>query len=67
MPLGNLLEIPELMELVRSHLDNRDLATCLRVSTGWHELFLPLLWHRIVLRMFPGCLSGSHKHVPVTG
>ncbi|KAG0246447.1 hypothetical protein B0O80DRAFT_493171 [Mortierella sp. GBAus27b] len=67
MLLGNLLEIPEITHLICSRLDNRDLATCVRVSKGWHNLFLSYLWRKIVLRtdkngIHQPCSSDIYHH-----
>ncbi|KAI8362077.1 hypothetical protein B0O80DRAFT_493106 [Mortierella sp. GBAus27b] len=47
MPSGNPLEIPEILQIIASHLPHKDLARCLRVSKDWRDLFLPLVWHAI--------------------
>ncbi|KAF9318222.1 hypothetical protein BG003_011616 [Podila horticola] len=40
-------EIPELVALVSGNLTIQDLFTCVQVSSQWHELFVPALWHTI--------------------
>ncbi|KAF9352894.1 hypothetical protein BGX34_011913 [Mortierella sp. NVP85] len=43
----NPLEIQEIMDLVASYVEIKDATTCIRVSKGWYDSFLPHVW-RIV-------------------
>jgi len=44
MPPKNPLEIPEVTNKVISYLDDKDLASCARVSKNWRDVILPRLW-----------------------
>ncbi|KAK3810272.1 MAG: hypothetical protein J3Q66DRAFT_352670 [Benniella sp.] len=44
MAIKNPLDLPEIRELLATFLTSDDLARCVRVSKGWHSLFLPYLW-----------------------
>jgi len=47
MRLNNPLEIPEIANMVVSYLEEEDFAGRIRVSKGWHDIFLPHLWRVI--------------------
>jgi hypothetical protein len=51
MASADPLEIPEIVDIVASYLQKKDVATCIRVSKGWYDLFLPHMW-RIVTTDF---------------
>ncbi|KAG0019944.1 hypothetical protein BGZ82_011745 [Podila clonocystis] len=40
-------EIPELVTLVAHDLTTQDLFACVQVSSQWHHIFVPFLWHTI--------------------
>ncbi|KAF9363056.1 hypothetical protein BGX34_005003 [Mortierella sp. NVP85] len=40
----NPQEIPEVINKVASYLDDKDLASCARVSKNWRDVILPHLW-----------------------
>lgn len=42
-----LAEIPELLEHVSRYLRPQDLFACIQVSSQWHSIFIPSLWHII--------------------
>lgn len=42
-----LAEIPELVSLLSHYLTTQDLFTCVQVSSQWHHLFIPSLWHTV--------------------
>ncbi|KAG0241343.1 hypothetical protein BGX31_001242 [Mortierella sp. GBA43] len=45
----NPLEMPEIAEVISSHLIPEDLAQCILVSKAWYDLFMPALWDTIKL------------------
>ncbi|KAK3805566.1 MAG: hypothetical protein J3Q66DRAFT_375756 [Benniella sp.] len=47
------LDIPEFMDIVASHLNERDFAHCLLVSKSWRDMFPPRVWRRIHRRFSP--------------
>ncbi|KAF9352895.1 hypothetical protein BGX34_011914 [Mortierella sp. NVP85] len=47
MASAHPLEIREIADVVASYLRKKDVATCIRVSKGWYDSFLPHVW-RIV-------------------
>ncbi|KAI8345537.1 hypothetical protein B0O80DRAFT_472944 [Mortierella sp. GBAus27b] len=46
----NPLVKPEIMTVLRSHLDLPDLARCLSVSKLWHATFLSLVWSTVSIK-----------------
>jgi hypothetical protein len=42
-----VLQIPELLETIASHMDGRDLLACVRASAFWNSLLIPILWNTI--------------------
>ncbi|KAF8928113.1 hypothetical protein BGZ52_003708, partial [Haplosporangium bisporale] len=42
-----LAEIPELLEHISRYLWPQDLLYCIQVSSQWHSIFIPSLWHTI--------------------
>ncbi|KAK3810271.1 MAG: hypothetical protein J3Q66DRAFT_352668, partial [Benniella sp.] len=53
MAIRKPLDLPEIREALATFLTSDDLARCVRVSKGWHTLFLPYLWSTIDIR--PKC------------
>jgi len=47
MVLTSPLEIQEIADLVATFLEGKDLASCVRVSKGWQDTFLPHRWRVI--------------------
>ncbi|KAF9435899.1 hypothetical protein BGZ76_005293 [Entomortierella beljakovae] len=41
---SNLFEIPEIVSAIAPFLGTRDLASCVRVSKAWNQLFMASLW-----------------------
>ncbi|KAK3805568.1 MAG: hypothetical protein J3Q66DRAFT_422841 [Benniella sp.] len=41
------LKLPEIMDMVASHLNKSDLALCVCVSKSWRDIFLPHRWRSI--------------------
>ncbi|KAF9346833.1 hypothetical protein BGX34_003587 [Mortierella sp. NVP85] len=41
------LELPEILDVVASHLDKNDLVCCLCVSKSWRDAFLPHRWRTV--------------------
>ncbi|KAF9295202.1 hypothetical protein BGZ74_010937 [Mortierella antarctica] len=39
--------LPELLALIGQYLTPSDLATCVRVSRDWNEMFIPILWNTV--------------------
>ncbi|KAF9294954.1 hypothetical protein BGZ88_003059 [Linnemannia elongata] len=44
----SLFNVPELDDLVGTHLTSRDLTACVLVNKSWNNLFTPRLWHTVV-------------------
>ncbi|KAK3836380.1 MAG: hypothetical protein JOS17DRAFT_842095 [Linnemannia elongata] len=40
----SLFNVPELVDLVGTHLTSHDLTTCVLVNRSWYNLFTPRLW-----------------------
>jgi hypothetical protein len=49
----NPLEIPEIVGLVASHLEGKDLARCVQVSKKWRDLLLPYRWRTVRAGSWP--------------
>jgi len=49
----NPLQIPEIAELVASHLEGTDLARCVQVSKEWRDLLLPYRWRTVRAGLLP--------------
>ena len=49
MPSQHPLELPEILSHVASYVHKRSLPACARVSKGWHQSFIPLIWKDIDL------------------
>ncbi|KAF9394814.1 hypothetical protein BGZ94_006637, partial [Podila epigama] len=47
MDAVQLLYIPELLDRVSSHLELKEIYTCVQVNHTWFDLFLPILWRTI--------------------
>jgi len=47
MSFKNPLEIPEILDMVASHLNKSDLAHCVCVSKSWRDIFLRHIWRSI--------------------
>jgi len=62
MSYRNPLEIPEVTAHVVPYLCDGDLASCVRVSKGWRDIFLPHRW-RDVTRLFLFDRSAGYRHV----
>jgi len=43
----NPLEVPEIADMVASYLEGKDLASCVRVSKTWHNIFLSHRWRAV--------------------
>ncbi|KAG0224713.1 hypothetical protein B0O80DRAFT_440878 [Mortierella sp. GBAus27b] len=52
----NPLAIPEIIEVISNHLWRRDRVRCLRVSRLFYSVFLPRVWHKVVLEPPPSPL-----------
>lgn len=52
-------DIPELTNLVRSHISRHDLTRCVLVNKVWNTLFTPSLWHTVSLRTATRTMSAS--------
>ncbi|KAF9329006.1 hypothetical protein BGZ91_000745, partial [Linnemannia elongata] len=44
----SLFNVPELDDLVGTHLTSRDLTACVLVNKSWNNLFTPRLWRTVV-------------------
>ncbi|KAG9062377.1 hypothetical protein KI688_005292 [Linnemannia hyalina] len=49
------INLPELVESIRHHLDQSDLYACVRVNRAWNEAFIPLLWYAIDTHTLTWC------------
>ncbi|KAF9363055.1 hypothetical protein BGX34_005002 [Mortierella sp. NVP85] len=47
MPPSILLDVPEIMSLIASYLNGKDLSKCVCVSKNWYGIFLPHRWRVI--------------------
>lgn len=43
--MNELIQVPELADLLAFQLDHASLACCVRVSKLWHKTFIPHLWY----------------------
>ncbi|KAF9357339.1 hypothetical protein BGX34_009422 [Mortierella sp. NVP85] len=50
----NPLELPEIAELVATYLEGKDLATCVRISKTWRDMFLRYRWRVIRVGIMDG-------------
>ncbi|KAF9017577.1 hypothetical protein BGZ52_004971, partial [Haplosporangium bisporale] len=41
------IQLPELLNIIGTHLSQHELAQCVRVSRHWHDLFTPHLWRHL--------------------
>jgi len=64
----NSLNIPEITSKVASYLEGKDLASCVSVSKGWHDVFLPHRWRVIRVGLmkengFPVHIGPDRDHI----
>ncbi|KAF9362686.1 hypothetical protein BGX34_005664 [Mortierella sp. NVP85] len=62
MPSKDLLEIPEVMGIVASHLGVQDFTSCVCVSRSWRDAFLPHRWRAIRIKF-----KETHDSVKYSG
>ena len=41
------IQLPELLNVIGTHLSQHELAQCVQVSRRWHDLFTPHLWRHL--------------------
>ncbi|KAF9205587.1 hypothetical protein BGZ59_000390 [Podila verticillata] len=46
-PMEKAIQLPELLNIIGTHLSQHELAQCVRVSRHWHDLFTPHLWRHL--------------------
>ncbi|KAK3810170.1 MAG: hypothetical protein J3Q66DRAFT_64094 [Benniella sp.] len=49
MPSQHPLELPEILSHIASYVHKRSRPSCARVSKGWYQAFIPLIWKDINL------------------
>ncbi|KAF9344414.1 hypothetical protein BGX34_005695, partial [Mortierella sp. NVP85] len=60
----NPLDIPEVTSHVASYLYRTDLASCVRVSKSWRDIFLPHLWRDVTRSFLNDQITGSRHFGP---
>jgi len=50
----NPLDLPEIAEIVATYLEGKDLATCVRVTKTWRDMFLRYRWRVIRVGIMDG-------------
>ncbi|KAF9918538.1 hypothetical protein FBU30_000142 [Linnemannia zychae] len=49
MPLHvQVLDLPEIMDIIGHYLSQNTLSSCIQVSRLWHQHFAPILWHSFI-------------------
>lgn len=47
-----VLDLPEIMDLIGHHLSKGTLLNCIQVSRSWHDYFIPILWKSFVFSAY---------------